>query len=75
MNRVFTAPALGFGHPYTSRVTRAFTSARRWERHGILGTTLRTWRVMALYAAGRSPERLADLYEAGDREERARDAP
>jgi len=54
---------------------RAFTSARRWERHGILGTTLRNWRVMALYAAGRSPERLVRLYEAGDRDERAPRAP
>jgi rSAM/selenodomain-associated transferase 2 len=41
---------------------RAFTSARRWERHGILVSTLRNWALIALYAAGRSPERLARLY-------------
>lgn len=42
--------------------TRAFTSARRWERHGFLGTTFRNWGLVALYAAGVSPARLARLY-------------
>ena len=41
---------------------RAFTSARRWDRYGIVGTTLRNWSLLALYAAGRSPERLARRY-------------
>ena len=44
---------------------RALTSARRWERYGIVGTTLRNWSLLALYAAGRSPERLARRYERG----------
>jgi rSAM/selenodomain-associated transferase 2 len=42
---------------------RAFTSPRRWERHGLLGATLRNWSVLALYAAGFPPGRLAGLYE------------
>jgi rSAM/selenodomain-associated transferase 2 len=41
---------------------RALTSARRWERYGIVGTTLRNWSLLALYAAGQSPERLARRY-------------
>jgi rSAM/selenodomain-associated transferase 2 len=41
---------------------RALTSARRWERHGLVGTTLRNWSLLALYAAGAAPERLARLY-------------
>jgi len=44
---------LAFPHP------RAFTSARRWERDGILATTFTHLRLLSLYAAGRSPERLA----------------
>jgi rSAM/selenodomain-associated transferase 2 len=49
--------------------TRAFTSPRRWERHGLAGAMLRNWRIMALFALGRSPERLARLYhgESGER--------
>ena len=43
---------------------RAFTSARRWERHGVLRATLRNWWLLGLYAAGRSPERLARIYRA-----------
>jgi rSAM/selenodomain-associated transferase 2 len=46
---------------------RAFTSARRWERRGVLARTLRNWSVLLLYALGRSPERLARLYEPADR--------
>jgi hypothetical protein len=38
---------------------RAYTSARRWERHGVLATTITHLRLLSLYAAGRSPERLA----------------
>lgn len=44
---------------------RAFTSARRWQRHGIVGTTLRNWWLLALYAAGHPPDRLARLYRRG----------
>ncbi len=44
---------------------RAFTSPRRWERHGAIGATLRNWWVLLQYAAGRSPEALACAYRAG----------
>jgi rSAM/selenodomain-associated transferase 2 len=44
---------------------RAFTSPRRWERYGIVGTTLRNWSLLARYAAGESPERLARRYGRG----------
>jgi rSAM/selenodomain-associated transferase 2 len=41
---------------------RAFTSARRWERHGLVGATLRNWWLLLLYALGQTPERLARRY-------------
>ena len=41
---------------------RAYTSPRRWERRGLLNTTLRNWGLLALYAAGLPPHRLARLY-------------
>jgi len=44
---------------------RAFTSPRRWDRYGIVGTTLRNWSLLAGYAAGQSPERLARRYGRG----------
>ena len=44
---------------------RAFTSARRWERYGIVGTTVRNWSLRARYAAGASPESLARRYGRG----------
>ena len=44
---------------------RAFTSPRRWDRYGIVGTTLRNWSLLARYAAGESPERLARRYDRG----------
>jgi rSAM/selenodomain-associated transferase 2 len=43
---------------------RALTSARRWERHGLVGATLRNWWLLLLYFAGRPPERLARRYRA-----------
>lgn len=41
---------------------RAFTSPRRWERHGIVSTSLHNCCLLALYAAGWPPERLARFY-------------
>jgi hypothetical protein len=41
---------------------RAFTSARRWEGKGILKTTASNLWLLTLYAAGRSPERIAADY-------------
>jgi rSAM/selenodomain-associated transferase 2 len=44
--------------------TRAFTSARRWERDGVVATTARNLWLLGMYAAGRAPERLARFYGA-----------
>jgi GT2 family glycosyltransferase len=38
------------------------TSARRWEREGILSCTMRNWMLQAAYAFGVPPERLAKWY-------------
>ena len=43
-------------------VVRAFTSARRFERRGLLATSLRNLSLLCLYFAGRAPDRLARLY-------------
>lgn len=41
---------------------RVSTSARRWEREGILYSTFRNWALQILYALGADPERLAKWY-------------
>jgi rSAM/selenodomain-associated transferase 2 len=38
------------------------TSARRWDRDGIVFGTLRNWMLQALYCCGVAPERLARFY-------------
>jgi hypothetical protein len=38
------------------------TSARRWEKEGLLFGTLRNWFLMTLFLCGVSPERLARFY-------------
>lgn len=38
------------------------TSARRWERHGVLNTVLLMWRLRLLYWLGVSPDRLVSQY-------------
>ena len=43
---------------------RAATSARRWEREGVVRCTLRNWASITLYLAGVSPGRLARFYRA-----------
>jgi len=40
----------------------AITSARRWEKEGVLYCTLRNWLLISLYLSGVSPERLSRLY-------------
>ncbi len=40
---------------------RVRTSARRWQRHGVLRTVLLMWWIRALYCLGIAPERLARL--------------
>lgn len=44
----------------------AVTSARRWERHGVLRTVLLMWWLRLLYWLGVSPGRLVDLYYRPD---------
>lgn len=39
------------------------TSARRWEKEGVLYTTLRNWFLLAAYYLGASPEKLARHYK------------
>jgi rSAM/selenodomain-associated transferase 2 len=41
---------------------KVMTSARRYEREGIIFCTLRNWMIQILYACGVSPERLARFY-------------
>jgi rSAM/selenodomain-associated transferase 2 len=41
---------------------KALTSARRWERDGVLFTTLRNWVLQTLYCCGVSPKHLARFY-------------
>ena len=53
---------------------RAFTSARRFERRGVVTTSLGNLWLLALYSTGQAPARLARLYGGRelDRPERAR---
>ena len=41
---------------------KVLTSARRWEKEGVLFATLRNWSLQFLYFAGLSPARLARFY-------------
>ncbi len=41
---------------------KVMTSARRWEREGVLYCTLRNWMLQLFYALGVKPERLAKWY-------------
>ena len=59
VRRLARAGRLRFPRP------RAFTSPRRWERHGVVGATLRNAWLLAQFAAGRRPEDLARGYGAG----------
>jgi rSAM/selenodomain-associated transferase 2 len=42
---------------------RVVTSARRWERHGVLRTIVLMWRLRFAYAMGVDPHRLARRYD------------
>ncbi len=44
---------------------RVVTSARRWERHGVIRTILLMWRLRLAYFLGRDPNELAQLYGHG----------
>ena len=41
---------------------KVMTSARRWEKDGIIFGTMRNWMLQALYCCGVAPERLARFY-------------
>jgi rSAM/selenodomain-associated transferase 2 len=41
---------------------RVTTSARRWERHGVLATVLLMWRLRLAYRLGADPDELARRY-------------
>jgi rSAM/selenodomain-associated transferase 2 len=41
-------------------------SARRWQRHGVIRQTIRNWTLLAAFAAGVSPARLARHYRRHD---------
>jgi rSAM/selenodomain-associated transferase 2 len=41
---------------------QAVTSARRWERRGVLATIILMWRLRLLYSLGADPARLAQFY-------------
>jgi len=43
---------------------RVMTSARRWEREGIVYCTLRNWILQILYFLGISPDRLTNFYRS-----------
>jgi rSAM/selenodomain-associated transferase 2 len=74
MEDVDFARRLARAGPLAFPAVRAFTSARRFERRGLLAQSLRNLWLLALYSAGRAPERLARLYGGSelDRPERAR---
>jgi rSAM/selenodomain-associated transferase 2 len=74
MEDVDFARRLGRAGPLAFPAVRAFTSARRFERRGLLATSLRNLWLLALYSAGQAPARLARLYGGRelDRPERAR---
>lgn len=73
MEDVDLARRLARAGPLAFPAVRAFTSARRFERRGMLATSLRNLWLLALYFAGRAPSHLARLYGRElDRPERAR---
>ena len=41
---------------------RVQTSARRWQKEGIVYATLRNWTLVTLYLLGVPPERLVRFY-------------
>lgn len=45
---------------------KVFTSARRWEKEGLVFCTLRNWMLISLYSMGMSPSRLARYYRRHD---------
>jgi rSAM/selenodomain-associated transferase 2 len=44
---------------------KVVTSARRWERHGVVSTIFLMWRLRLMYFLGVNPDRLAQIYGSG----------
>src|SRR5262249_21576270 len=57
-----TNPLKSFGPPLCLK-HRITTSARRWERHGILRTIFRMWHLRLAFWLGADPDRLAVRYD------------
>ena len=53
--------------PLTLLPGPVITSARRWQRHGVVRQTLRNWSIVAGYFLGLPPSTLAQWYRAHDR--------
>jgi rSAM/selenodomain-associated transferase 2 len=54
--------AMRRGGPVAALRQRLHTSARRWQRHGVIRTVALMWWIRALYFLGVSPGRLARIY-------------
>jgi rSAM/selenodomain-associated transferase 2 len=76
MEDVRFARSLGRLGPLARLPQRACTSGRRWERRGLWTATMENCWLLALYAAGRSPARLAQAYygRSAGQGDRQRDA-
>ena len=62
MEDVAFSATLKRGGPPACLKARVVTSARRWERHGIVATILLMWRLRLLYFLGADPAKLAQRY-------------
>ena len=63
MEDVAMSQKLGRLSPPACLRERVTTSARRWERHGVLRTIVLMWRLRFAYALGVDPRRLARRYD------------
>jgi rSAM/selenodomain-associated transferase 2 len=52
------------GYAFTLLPDRVSTSARRWQRHGIVGATLSNWWFLCRYLLGIDPAKLAKQYRS-----------
>ena len=62
MEDIALSRALGRLSPPGCISIPVITSARRWQRHGILGTILLMWRLRFAYSRGADPADLATSY-------------
>lgn len=62
MEDIALSTRLKFHGPPACLRTKVLTSARRWERGGVLATMLLMWKLRLLYHFGADPQRLARMY-------------